>query len=404
MAATFTYRVRDRQGKIIVGSLEGDSEITVANKLRQMEYIVLGIKEKAEVPSPGEVLMRFKRIKLKDLTVFSRQFATMINAGLSLTKCLNILSVQTENSALAKVIAEVQHDVEAGQALSDALAKHPGIFPPLFINMIRAGETGGVLDEVLLRIAEHYEKETTLKGRIKSAMAYPSAMFGFSMLILFAMITFVVPIFVRMFEGLGGELPLPTRILLAASGFMQSFWYIGLLITIALVYAFRWFGRTETGRLQIDRIKLHLPIIGLLIRKISIARFARTLGTLVSSGVPILQALDIVAETSGNAVVATSVMRTRSSIKEGETIARPLEESTVFPPMVVQMIAVGEETGALDSMLNKIADFYDSEVSATVDALTSLIEPLMIVVMGTLIGGIIISLYMPMFQVITLIK
>jgi type IV pilus assembly protein PilC len=403
MASSYVYKVRDRQGKLISGILDGDNEATVANKLRQMGYIVVSIKEKAE-SSFSISFQGLKRIKSKDLTVFSRQFATMINAGLSLTKSLSILGEQTQNQKLAKVILEVEHDVEGGQALSDALSKYPKVFPPLFVNMVKAGETGGVLDEVLLRVAEHFEKDSALKARIKSAMAYPTAMFGFSMLILFVMITFIVPVFVNMFETLGGDLPLPTRILVFTSGLVRSYWFIGVILIIAFVYFLRWVGSTEGGRFKIDSFKLKLPVFGKLTSKIAVAKFTRTFGTLISSGVPILQALDIVGETAGNAVVSRAVKKARSSIKEGETIANPLSQNPVFPPMVVHMISVGEETGALDSMLRKIADFYDEEVSSTVESLTSMIEPLMIVIMGTIIGVIIVSLYMPMFQVITLIK
>jgi len=403
MATTYTYQVRDKQGKLISGSLDGDTQAAVVNKLRQMGYIVVNIKEKAE-SGFNISLQGLKRIKSKDLTVFSRQFATMINSGLSLTKSLAILAEQTENQKFAGIIGEVQRDVEGGQALSDSMAKHPKAFPSIFINMVRAGETGGVLDEVLLRVAEHFEKEAALKSRIKSAMSYPIAMFAFSMLIVFIMITFIVPIFVKMFSDLGGTLPVPTQILLFVSGVLRSYFLIVLVLAIGFGYLYHWYGSTENGRLKIDTVKLKLPVFGKLIRKIGIAKFTRTFGTLISSGVPILQALDIVGETSGNAVIAQAVKRTRSSIKEGDTIANPLSKNSVFPPMVVHMISVGEETGALDTMLGKIADFYDEEVSAAVESLTSMIEPLMIMVMGIALGFIVVALYMPMFQVITLIK
>lgn len=403
MASTYVYEVRDKQGKLISGTLDGDNETTVVNKLRQMGYIVVSIRKKAE--STFNISFQdLQRIKSKDLTVFSRQFATMIGAGLSLTKSLGILGEQTPNPRFAKIIVEVQHDVEGGQALSDAMSKHVKVFPPIFINMVRAGETGGVLDEVLRRVAEHFEKEAALKSRIRSAMSYPVAMFIFSMLIVFIMITFVVPIFVKMFGDLGGSLPLPTRILLFASGLIQNYCLIWIIFIIVAGFVLRRVGATESGRFRIDNIKLRLPVFGSLTKRIAIAKFTRTFGTLISSGVPILQALDIVGETAGNAVVARAVRKTRSSIKEGETIANPLSQNSIFPPMVVHMISVGEETGALDSMLTKIADFYDEEVSSTVEALTSLIEPLLIVGMGVVLGFIVVSLYMPMFSVITLIK
>ncbi|MDP3013934.1 MAG: type II secretion system F family protein, partial [Candidatus Subteraquimicrobiales bacterium] len=299
------------------------------------------------------------------------------------------------------VTKEVQRDIEGGKALSEALAKHPKVFSYFFINMVKAGEIGGVLDTVLLRVAEHYEKESELKRRIKSAMAYPTAMFGLILALASAMIIFVVPIFAKMFEQFGSELPAPTRMLVNMSNFMTTKWYIILAVIAGLVYLFRKYKATEAGRLNVDKIKLKLPVVGILSRKLAVSRFSRTLGTLVSSGVPILQALDITADTAGNAVVARAVRQTRASIKEGETIARPLSASDVFPPMVVQMVAVGEETGALDTMLQKVADFYEAEVSSTVEALTSMIEPLMIAVMGLIVGGMLVALYMPMFSIIT---
>lgn len=403
MANIYVYEVRDKQGKLISGTLEGDSEAAVVGKLRQMGYIIVKIKKKAE-KSLNISLKSLKRIKSKDLTVFSRQFATMINSGLSITKSLNILGEQTENSKLADIILQVKQDVEGGRALSEALSKHGKVFPPIFISMVRAGETGGILDDVLLRIAEHFEKQASLKSRIKSAMAYPAAMFGFSLLIVFVMITFIVPIFVKMFSQLGGTLPLPTRMLLFSSNMLRKYFFIWILLIAGAIFGFRKYGSTENGRYVIDSIKLKLPIFGKLSTKIAIAQFTRTFGTLVSSGVSILQTLEIVGEAAGNAVVTRAVEKARSSIKQGETIANPLSQNPVFPPMVVHMISVGEETGSLDSMLNKIADFYDEEVGTMVESLTSIIEPVMIMVMGIMLGFIVVSLYMPMFQVITLME
>lgn len=402
MSFAFDYKARDKQGRILMGTLEADSQATVVAKLQQMGYIVLNISQKKGAKAATSVLkLGGRKVKTKDLTIFSRQFATMINAGLSLTKCLAILSEQTESPALAAIIKEVQQDIEGGKALSESLAKHPKTFSFFFINMVKAGETGGVLDSVLMRIAEHYERESELKRRIKSAMAYPMAMFGLILAMAFAMIIFVVPIFAKMFEQFGSELPGSTQMLVNLSNFIQTKWYILLAIVAGFVYLFRRYKATEAGQLNIDKIKLKLPVVGILSRKLAVSRFSRTLGTLVSSGVPILQALDITADTAGNAVVAQAVRQTRTSIKEGETIARPLSASGVFPPMVVQMVAVGEETGALDTMLQKVADFYEAEVSATVEALTSMIEPLMIAFMGLIVGGMLVALYMPMFSIIT---
>ncbi len=402
--STYVYTVRDRAGKSISGTLEGDSSAAVSAKLRQMGYIIVKLSEKTEGLTMTIGKPKPKKVKSKDLTVMSRQFATMVNSGLSLTKCLSILSDQSESPGLRAIVAEVQKDVEGGQSLSDSLGKHPKTFPPIFVNMVRAGETGGVLDEVLMRIAEHFEKENALRAKIKSAMAYPLAMFAMSMLILFVMITFIVPVFVNMFAQLRGDLPLPTKILVIASDFVRGRWYVLVAVIAGSIYGFRAYKSTEKGRYQLDKIKLKLPIIGKLTSKIALSKFTRTFSTLISSGVPILSALDIVADTSGNAIVSEAVKKARVGIKEGETISKPLGESAVFPPMVVQMIAVGEETGALDSMLSKVADFYDADVEASVDALTSLIEPLMIAFLGLIVGGMVIALYMPMFKMVTLIK
>jgi len=404
MATTFAYKVKDKSGQVTSGTLEGDSVTTIVTKLRQKGLTVLNVSAKSSSQSMNINIGPKKKVKIKEITVFSRQFATMINSGLSLTKALHILAEQTENSTFKEVISQVQKDVEAGQTLSEALAKHPRVFSNLFINMVKAGETGGVLDDVLLRVADHYEKDIAIKSKIKSAMTYPIAMFIMSMLIVFAMITFVVPVFIKMFAQLGGDLPLPTKMLVFSSDAIHHFWYILIAFAVGARFALRAYKNSNSGRLQLDKIKLKLPVFGQLFTKLAIARFTRTFGTLISSGVPILQAMDIVADTANNQVISGTIKNARSSIKEGETIAQPLEKSPVFPPMVVQMIAVGEETGALDSMLVKIADFYDEEVGNLVESLTSLIEPLMIVFMGIVVGGIIISLYLPMFSMINLIK
>ncbi len=403
MAISYAYKAKDRSGQIVSGNIEGDTTTAVVAKLRQMGYTVLNVNEKAAVAGGINIKLFKKKVKLKDVAVFSRQFATMINSGLSLTKSLNILAEQTENPTLAETISEIQKDVEAGQTLSDAIGKHDNIFSSLFINMVKAGETGGVLDDVLLRVAEHHESEVSLKAKIKSAMTYPIVMFVMSMIILFAMLTFVVPVFVGMFESLGGDLPLPTKVLVVTSDFIRGFWYLLIAGVMGLRYAVRAYKKTPHGRLAFDKLRLRLPVFGDLTSKLAIARFTRTFGTLVSSGVPILQALEIVSATSGNEVVAKAIKATRVSIKEGETIAKPLAQSPIFPPMVVQMISVGEETGALDTMLEKIAEFYEEEVATMVEGLTALIEPLMIAVMGVVIGGVIISLYLPMFKLITII-
>ncbi len=404
MSLSYAYKVKDRSGQLVDGVMDADNVAAVVAKLRQMGYTVINIQEKIKSQKSKGIALFKKKVKSKDITVFSRQFATMINSGLSLTKSLNILAEQTGNPALAEVISSLQKDVEAGQALSEAMIRHPQVFSSLFVNMVRAGETGGVLDEVLLRVAEHYEKDMALKAKIKSAMAYPIIMFIMSMLIVFAMITFIVPVFVNMFSTLGGELPLPTKMLVVMSDGIRRFWYLLILAVLGLRFAIKNYKKTPQGKFFFDRLKLKLPVFGELNTKLAVARFTRTFGTLVASGVPILQGLEIVSEAANNEVISRSVKEARASIKEGETIAKPLGNSKIFPPMVVQMISVGEETGALDAMLTKIADFYDQEVAAMVESLTSLIEPLMIAAMGVIIGGIIISLYLPMFKLITLIQ
>jgi type IV pilus assembly protein PilC len=405
MAATITYRyrVRDTSGKVVTGKLEGDGRDAVSAKLRQMGYIVLDLTED-RIAQMNKIQFG-SSVKAKDITIFARQFATMINAGLSLTKCLTILAAQSERKELRDVVAQLTRDVESGQPLSDALVRHPKIFPPIFVNMVRAGETGGVLDTVLLRVADHFEQEAKLKGRIKSAMTYPVVMGALVLVVLVIMMVFVVPTFEEMFASMGSELPLPTQILISVSEAVRG-WpgLVGLVVLVAGIFGFRKWISTTSGREIWDRTKLQLPVAGKLVRKTSLARFTRTFGTLVAAGVPLLSALDIVADTAGNAVVGNAVRRARAAIKEGDTIARPLSESSVFPSMVVQMIAVGEETGALDKMLSKVADFYDEEVSAAVDGLTSTIEPLMMATLGGVVGLIIVALYMPMFQMVALVQ
>jgi type IV pilus assembly protein PilC len=345
-----------------------------------------------------------QKSNLKDLVVFSRQLATMIDAGLSILRALSILSEQTESKSLAKVIADMKVDIEQGLSFSQAVARQSKTFPPIYLAMVRAGETGGVLDEVMERLASTLEKQMELRAKIKSAMTYPVVVAGIVVLIVTAMLLFVVPMFEGMYKDLGGQLPLPTRILISASNFVtKTWWLIGLLIIGGVFFFRRWVAKPE-GRLTFDRFKLRLPIFGPLMRKTALARFARTLASLVRSGVPIMESLDIVGETAGNAVVSTALVETRERVRLGESVSAALTNDDVFPPMVVQMIAVGEETGALDHLLEKIADFYDGEVQSTVDSLTSLIEPGLMVFMGISVGGMVIALYLPMFQLINLVK
>jgi type IV pilus assembly protein PilC len=391
---------------MVEGQLEADNAQLVVSKLRSMGYVPIEIQQQGNKALSKEIKIPgfSDRVKLKDVAVFSRQFATMINAGLSLLRALYILAEQTENKALAEVANQVRMDVEKGSSLSQALSKHPKVFNRLYISMVKAGETGGVLDSVLLRLADTIEKQVELKRKVKSAMTYPLVVAVLVLLIVSAMLLFIIPMFEDLYTELGGKLPLPTQMLINISNFARQFWWLIFGAEIAAVFLFRrWIG-TEGGRNQWDAMKLRAPVFGPLVRKTALARFSRTLSALVRSGVPILESLDIVAETAGNHVVAEAVRDTQQAVKRGEPLSRKLEDHAVFPPMVVQMMAVGEETGALDEMLDKIADFYDQEVEATVDALTSLIEPLLIVVMGICVGGMVISLYMPMFNIIKLIK
>ncbi len=403
MPTTYAFKVRDKSGNLITGELIGDSEGLVMTKLRQMGMTPIEVK-KAKTGLKMEINLRPGRVRLKDLAVFSRQFATMVNSGLPILRALAILGEQTSNKELAKVLVQVRLDVEQGQSLSGALQKHPKAFSDLYVAMVRSGETGGVLDNVLLRLADNIEKDVELRRKVKSAMTYPAVVVLLVSLILSAMLLFVVPQFKSIYSQLGGELPLPTRILLAVSNAVRSYWYLFLIGVFGMAFALRRYKRTEAGRSRVDAIKIKFPIFGPLFHKTALARFSSTLGMLLRSGVPILQALDIVSDTVNNRIIGRAVGDVQTSVREGESIAKPLSKHAVFPPMVVQMLAVGEETGAVDAMLDKVADFYNSEVSASVDALTSLIEPLLIAIIGGAVGAAVIALYMPMFNIIKLIK
>jgi type IV pilus assembly protein PilC len=404
---TFEYSVRDRAGKTVSGTLEADSATAVAGRLKAMGYAPLSINEvktggmntEIKIPGFGD------KVKLKDLAVFSRQFATMINSGLSLLRALNILVDQSDNKALQKVLSEVRNDVETGSSLSGAMARHsPRVFPPLMVNMTKAGEIGGFLDSVLLQIAENFESEVKLRGKIKAAMTYPVVVFCMAILMCTAMLLFIVPKFAGMFTTLGGKLPLPTRVLMTISDLLKN--TMPFIIVGLIIFMFVWRKVKHTDRVHnfLDPLKLKTPVFGLLFSKIALSRFARNLGTMMSSGVPILQSLDIVADTTGNVVLSRAIRDVQESVRTGESLAAPLQAHPVFPPMVVQMMAVGEDTGALDTMLMKISQFYDQEVEATTEALTALIEPLMIAFLGAVVGSMIIALYMPIFKIFDLIK
>jgi type IV pilus assembly protein PilC len=403
MPRTYEYKVRDRAGNLVSGQLIGDNEGLVMTKLREMGMTPIEVK-KANAGLKMEINLRPGRVKLKDLAVFSRQFATMVNSGLPILRALSILSDQTQNKELQKVLVQVRLDVEQGASLSGAMERHPKAFSDLYVAMVKAGETGGVLDNVLLRLADNIEKEVELRRKVKSAMTYPVVVVLLVMLILSAMLLFVVPQFKSIYAQLGGDLPLPTRILLSVSNAVRTYWYVFALFMFGMIFAFRRYKRTDRGRAQMDAVKLRIPVFGGLFHKTALSRFSSTLGMLLRSGVPILQALDIVADTVDNRVISRAVGDVQEAVRGGESMAKPLSRHKVFPPMVVQMLAVGEETGGVDTMLDKVAEFYNSEVSASVDALTSLIEPLMIAIIGGAVGAAVIALYMPMFNIIKLIQ
>ena len=401
---TYEYAVRDRAGKLVKGKLEAENQGQVVHKLRTMGYAPVrisqtntGLNREINLPKLGA------KVKLKDLAVMSRQFATMINSGLSLLRALTILAEQTENKELAKVLAVVRGDIEGGQALSTALAKHPKVFPPLMVNMCRAGEVGGFLDDGMLQIAGNFEADLKLRGKVKSAMTYPVVVLCIAILAVIGMLIFIVPVFAGMFTSLGGTLPAPTRVLVWLSGAMKVIVPVGVVGGVAGAVVWRRVQHDPRVRDVVDPMKLRAPVFGTLVQKVALSRFSRNLGTMMRSGVPILQALEIVADTSGNRVVAKATAAIQDSVRRGESLAAPLAQHSVFPPMVVQMMAVGEDTGALDTMLHKISDFYDQEVEATTEALTSLIEPLMIAFLGGIVGSMIIALYMPIFKVFELI-
>jgi len=405
MANAWAYRVRTRDGKIVEGTMEADSNTAVAQRLRAQNMIPIEIKQQGGGMSLKKDFALPQRVKLKDLAVFSRQFATMISSGLSLLRSLNILAEQTENKTLAKTIVAVRDEVEAGTALSGAMAKHPKVFKSLFVSLVKAGETGGQLDEVLLRVADSFEKDYKLRQKIKAAMTYPVVVFMIAIVLVTIMLIFIVPTFAAMFTGLGGELPLPTKILVFLSA--KAIIIIPVVVILSIV-GFVLYKRTrrlsENFTYRTDKIKLKAPVFGNLFMLIAISRFARTLALLLRSGVPVLQAMEITSEAAGNRVVGRAALDVRDSVREGESISGPLKNHPVFPPMVVQMIAVGEDTGQVDEMLDKIAEFYEQETESTTESLTALLEPLMIAVLGGLVGSMVIALYMPMFKIFDLIK
>ena len=393
----FIWEGTTRKDEVKKGEMEAVDELAVRGLLRRQGFKTIDIRKKPKDIS--EYLPFLKgRVKEKSVVVFCRIFSTMINAGLPLIQCLALLSQQESNKSFAKIIREMKEDIEGGTSLTDALKKYPKIFDELFVNLIAAGEAGGILDVVLTRLSNYMEKAMKLKSKVKGAMTYPIAVLVISFGVVALLLLKVIPVFQKMFVGMGGQLPAPTAMLIAASEFTQAYWWLFLSLLILLFFAFNRFYKTEKGRWTIDSSLLKLPIFGDLLKKVAVAKFSRTLSTMLSSGVPILEGLAIVSKTSGNVVVEDALMKTRQSISEGQSIAEPLEQAKIFPPMVVQMIAVGEATGALDAMLSKIADFYDDEVDAAVSAMTTLLEPVMMVFLGGVVGGMIIAMYLPIFK------
>jgi len=392
----YEYKGKTLAGAQVSGVIKAKNQQDLERVLRRNRILVGNIRKK-----PSQINIKIGTgIKRLDISRFTRQFATMIGSGLPMIQCLDILASQVESKELRKVIVQVKDSVQGGSTLADALARHPKVFDQLYTNMVEAGEMGGALDVILLRLAAYREKADILIRKVKGAMMYPIVIMIVATGVTFAMLTFIVPVFAKMFAGLGSELPAPTMIVLAISDFLKSKLILIVIGLIGLVVAYKLWVRTPSGRLSADRVFINFPVLGTLIRKSAISRFSRTLGTLLSSGVSILDALEITAKTAGNRVVHDAIRRSVVSIAEGDTITAPLKESGVFPPMVTQMISVGEKTGGLDEMLNKIADFYDEEVDAAVGALTSIIEPVVVVFMGIVIGGILIAMYLPMFDII----
>lgn len=402
---TFTYRAKNAEGRLIEDTVDADNERAVRNLLRERKLTIIHIDKKSAVGMKSDLfafLSRFRRVSEQALTVFSRQFATMINAGLAMVRCLDILGEQTEDRKLREALVIVRKDIEGGQSLSGAMGKHPDIFSMLYVSMVKAGELGGVLDEVLERLAGFLERDYNLKKKVKSAMTYPMVILVMAIGIVFFLVTWILPTFVDLFEGMNVALPLPTKILIAITKGAKNPLIMSavFIVVIGAAVALSQYVKTAVGRKHYDQLKLSVPVFGLLNKKVAISRFCRTLGTLLSSGVPIMQALEIVGKASGNEVVAETVSKVRDSIREGESIAGPLGDSGMFPPMVTQMVAVGEETGNLDAMLSKIADFYDSEVEYLLASLTSMLEPLLILGMGGIVGFIVISVFLPLYQLI----
>ncbi len=403
--ATFAFRALDLAGATAHGEVEANDKQAVAAQLRTKGLIVVDIEE--QVPkSAGDLLHRFKRVKSSELTVATRQLATMVGSGMSILRALYVLEEQVENDKLREAFVAIRQDVEAGLSLSAALGRHPDIFNELFVAMVAAGESGGMIDETLRRVADQLEKDDSLRRQVKAAMMYPGLIAGFSLVVLIALVTFLVPVFEKVFEDFGGDLPVITKFTVAVSHLVTGRWYVLIVAVGAAIYGFRRWKKTDRGREHWDRFKIKIPAkIGDVIHKVALARFSRTFSSLVAAGVPMLEAIQITGRTSGNKLIEDAMDEVYDSVKRGGTIAEPMRAApTAFPGMLVQMVTVGEETGAFDAMLTKVAEFYEDEVAAAVKALTSILEPVMIMIVGGIVGFIVISMYLPMFKVYDQIK
>ena len=395
----FTYTARTAQGVLRTATIDAPSREDVVAQLRRQRMSVVKVDEEAKKKKA-----KGGSIGMRDIVIFTRQFSTMINAGLPLVQALDILAKQSENKVLSDVTRAVVFDVESGHTVADALGKHPNAFSELYVNMVAAGEAGGILDTILMRLATFMEKNDALVRKVKGAMIYPAVIMSVAGIAILVLLIFVIPVFESMFASVGMPLPLPTRVVIGMSRFLKSYWYLIGAGVAAGVYLLRKYNNTPNGKLNIDRILLRMPVLGDVLRKSAVSRFTRTLGTLISSGVSILDGLEITAKTAGNRVIQDAIMASRASIAGGDTIAAPLAKSAVFPPMVISMIAVGEQTGGLDEMLSKIADFYDEEVDAAVSGLLSLLEPIMIVFLGVVVGGMVVAMYLPIFDMINAVQ
>jgi len=394
---TFAYTARTLGGELKSATMDAASRDDVVAQLKRQRLIIVKVDQEKVKKRPG-------RIKTRDIVIFTRQFSTMINAGLPLVQALDILSKQSENKALQEVTRQVVYDVESGNTVADALRKHPKAFTDLYVNMVAAGEAGGILDTILMRLATFLEKNDALVGKVKSAMIYPGVIMSVAAIAIMVLLIFVIPVFENMFASVNMALPLPTRIVIGASAFLTGYWWAVIAVVFFTVTSLRKYYKTSDGQLKIDTFLLKIPVLGDLLRKSAVSRFTRTLGTLISSGVSILDGLEITAKTAGNRVIHDAIMESRASIAGGDTISAPLQKSAVFPPMVISMIAVGEQTGGLDEMLTKIADFYDTEVDTAVSGLLSLMEPVMIVFLGVVVGGMVVAMYLPIFDMINTVQ